>query len=178
MLIPPGGGSVPTTPEDEQTHSFEFNKPNMSTFNPNTSHIQQGTIHLSDHSDTDYGITNEEMARACQDKSFCKNFKLLVAQEIVKFNPNLEGPKSKHQTNSTLKNIQPMINLDLYKGKKPLEFSNTMMAPIRSHQESTIKILQGTFELINIHPLFDEPPPIKGNMTLPKYLKRMLRLVL
>ena len=35
--IPPGGGSVPTTLEDEQTHSFEFKKPNRSTFNPNAS---------------------------------------------------------------------------------------------------------------------------------------------
>ena len=35
--IPPEGGSVPTTPEDEQTHSFEFRKPNTSTFNNNTS---------------------------------------------------------------------------------------------------------------------------------------------
>ncbi len=25
--IPPGGGSVPTTPKDEQSHSFEFNQP-------------------------------------------------------------------------------------------------------------------------------------------------------
>ena len=69
-----------------------------------------------------------------------------------------------------------MINLDLDKGKKPLEFSNAIMEPIRSHQESSIKILQGTFEHININPLFDEPPPIKGNTTLPKYPKRMLRL--
>ncbi|MDF3686451.1 hypothetical protein, partial [Enterobacter hormaechei] len=53
---------------------------------------------------------DEEMARACEDKSFCKNFKLLAAQEIVKFNPNVEGPKSKHQTNSTIENIQPMID--------------------------------------------------------------------
>ena len=57
------------------------------------------------------------MARACQDKTFRKNFKLLAAQEIANFNPKLEGPKSKHQKNSTLKNIQPMINLDLDKGK-------------------------------------------------------------
>ena len=69
-----------------------------------------------------------------------------------------------------------MINLELDKGKQPLEFSNTMMAPIRSHQESTIKILQSIFEHININPLFDEPPPINGNMTLPKYPKRTLRL--
>ena len=50
------------------------------------------------------------------------------------------------------------------------------MAPIKSHQESSIKILQGTFEHININPLFDEPPPIKGNKILPKYPKRKLRL--
>jgi hypothetical protein len=70
--IPPGGGSVPTTPEDEQTPSFGFNKPNTSTFNPNISNLQQGTVHLSDdsESDTDYGITDEEMARAFQDKTF------------------------------------------------------------------------------------------------------------
>lgn len=63
-----------------------------------------------------------------------------------------------------------MINLDLDKGKQPLGFPNTMMAPIRSHQESTIEILQGTFEHINVNPLFDEIPPI------PKYPKRTLRL--
>lgn len=50
------------------------------------------------------------------------------------------------------------------------------MALIRSRQESTIEIIQGTFEHININPLFDEPPPIKENKTLPKYSKRMLRL--
>jgi hypothetical protein len=132
--MPPGEGSVPTSPEDEQSHSFEFSQ-------PNTSNIQQGIVHLSDDSDTDYGITDEEMARACQDKSFRKNFKRLAAQEIVKFNPNLEGPRSKNQTNTTIENIQPMINLDLDKGKQPLEFSNTIMAPIRSHQEPTIEIL-------------------------------------
>jgi hypothetical protein len=141
ILIPPEGASVPTTPEDEQTHSFEFNKPNTSTFNPNISNKQQGTIHLSDDFGTNYDITDEEMARACQDNTFRKNFKHLAAQEIVKFNPNLEKPKSKHQTNPTIENIQPMINLDLDKGKKPLDFPNTIMAPIRSHQESTIEIL-------------------------------------
>lgn len=120
--IPPGGGSVPTTPEDEQTHSFQFSKPNTSTFNPNTSSTQQGNIPLSDDSNNDYDITNEEMTRACQDKTFQNNFKLLAAQEIVKFNPNLEGTKSKHQTNSTLQNVQPMINLDLEKTKQPFEF--------------------------------------------------------
>ena len=45
-----------------------------------------------------------------------------------------------------------------------------------SHQESSIEILQGTFEHININPLFDEPPPIKGNTILPKYPKRTLRI--
>ena len=69
-----------------------------------------------------------------------------------------------------------MINLDLDKGKKPLEFSNTIMALIRSHQELAIEILQSTFEHININPLFNEPQPMKGNKTLPKYPKRMLRL--
>ena len=78
VLIPPEGGSVPTTPKDEQTHSLKFNKPNMSTFNPNTSQIKKGTIHLSDDSNTNYGITDEEMAKACQDKNFHKNFKLLA----------------------------------------------------------------------------------------------------
>ena len=78
MPIPPRGGSVPTTLEDEQTHSFKFSKPNISTFNPNTSNIQ-GTVHLSDDSDNDYGITDEEMARAFQDKTFQNNFKLLEA---------------------------------------------------------------------------------------------------
>ena len=38
--IPPRDGSVPTTPKDKQTHSFEFRKPNMRNFNPNTSHIK------------------------------------------------------------------------------------------------------------------------------------------
>jgi len=161
--MPLGGGSVPTSLEDEQSHSFEFSQ-------PNTSNIQQGIVHLSDDSDTDYGITNEEMARAFQDKSFRKNFKCIVAQEIVKFNPNLEGPKSKNQTNTTIEKIQPMINLDLDKGKQPLEFSNAIMAPIRSHQEPTIEILQSTFEHINVNPLFDEIPPI------PKHPKRTLRL--
>ena len=69
-----------------------------------------------------------------------------------------------------------MINLDLDKGKKPLEFSNTLMAPIRSHQQSIIKILQSTFEHININPLFDKPPPINANKTLPKTPKRTLKL--
>ena len=41
----------------------------------------------------------------------------MAAQEIVKFNPNVEGPKSKNQTNTTIENIQPMINLELEKGK-------------------------------------------------------------
>lgn len=53
-----------------------------------------------------------------------------------------------------------MINLDLDKGKKTLEFSNMKITPMRSHQESTIKILQITFEHINIDPLFDEPPSL------------------
>ena len=44
ITIPPGGGSVPTTPEDEQTHSFEFSKPNTSTFNPNMSNKKQCKI--------------------------------------------------------------------------------------------------------------------------------------
>ena len=116
------------------------------------------------------------MARACQDKNFHKNFKCLATQEIVKFNAHVEGPKSKNQTDTTIETIQTMINLDLDKGKQPLEFSNAIIPPIRSHQESSIKILQGTFEHININPLFDEPPPIKGNMALPKYPKRTLRL--
>ena len=40
--IPLRYGSVPTTLEDENTHSFEFGKPNISTFN--YSNIQQGTF--------------------------------------------------------------------------------------------------------------------------------------
>ena len=32
------------------------------------------------------------------------------------------------------------------------------------------------FEHININPLFDEPQPMKGNKTIPKYPKRTLRL--
>ena len=59
MSIPPTGGSVPTTPDDEKTHSFEISIPNASTFNPNASNTQQGIVHLSDDFDTDYGITNE-----------------------------------------------------------------------------------------------------------------------
>ena len=116
------------------------------------------------------------MARAFQDKAFCENFKLLAAQEIVKFHPHLEQPKSKNQTNSTIEITQPMINLDLDKGKQPLGFPTAIMEPMRSHQESTIKILQITFEHININPLFDEPQPMKGNKTIPKYPKRTLRL--
>ena len=99
--IPLGCGIVPTTPKDEQTHSFEFRKPDIGTFN--LSNIHQGTLHLSDNSDTNNGITNKEVARAFQDKTFQKNFKLLVAQEIVKFNQNLEGSKSKFQDNPMLK---------------------------------------------------------------------------
>lgn len=100
--------------------------------------IQQSTLHLSDDFDTNYGITNKGMARACQDKNFQNNFKLLAAQEIIKFNQNLEGPKSKYQNNLTFENMQPMINLDLDKGKQPLEFSNTKIKHVRSHQELTI----------------------------------------
>ncbi len=108
--MPPGGGSVPTSPEDEQSHSFEFSQ-------PNTSNIQQGTIYLSDDSNTNYGIIDEEMARACQDKFFCKNFKCLAAQEIVKFNPNLEGPKSKNQTNTTIEKHTTHDKFGLRQGK-------------------------------------------------------------
>ena len=57
-----------------------------------------------------------------------------------------------------------------------MEFSNAIMTPIRSHQESSIEILQGTFQHININPLFDEPLLIKGNTILPKFPKRTLRL--
>ena len=53
---------------------------------------------------------------------------------------------------------------------QPLELSIAIMGPIRSHQESTIEILQGTLEHINVNPLFGEIPPI------PKYPKRTLRL--
>lgn len=69
-----------------------------------------------------------------------------------------------------------MINFDLEKRKKLLEFSNPIMTSIRSHQKSTTKILQSIFEYININPLFDEPPSINRNKTLPKYPKRKLRL--
>ena len=47
-------------------------------------------MHLSDDSNMEYGIYDEEMARACWNKTFFKNFKHLAAQEIVKFNANLE----------------------------------------------------------------------------------------
>lgn len=69
-----------------------------------------------------------------------------------------------------------MINLDLDKGKKPLEFSNTKITPIRSHQDSTIEILQSTFKHINISPLFDKPSSINEKKTLPKYPKKTLRI--
>lgn len=81
------------------------------------------------------------MAKVCQDKTFQNKFKLLVAQEIVKFNNNLEGPKSKIQDNPTFKSMQPMINLYLDKGKQPLEFSTIKVTPKRPHQDSTIEIL-------------------------------------
>ena len=70
VLIPHRGGSVPTTLEDEQNKSFKFIKPNTSTFNPNTSNMQQGILHLTDDYNTDYVITDEEMNSACQDKTF------------------------------------------------------------------------------------------------------------
>ena len=61
-----------TTPDDEKTQTFEFSHPNTSTSDPPT--IQKGIVHLSDDSNTKHGISNEEMAKACQDKNFYKNF--------------------------------------------------------------------------------------------------------
>ena len=59
----------------------------------------------------------------------------------MKFNTNFEGPKSKVQDNPIFGDMQPMINLDLDKGKQPLEFSTTRVTPKIIHQDSTIEIL-------------------------------------
>ena len=56
-----------------------------------------------------------------------------------------------------------MINLDSNKGKDPFDCLNTTIPP-------NIGIPQGTFEHINVNPLFD------GNKGLPKYPKRILKL--
>lgn len=113
-------------------------------------------MYLRDNFDIEYGVTDEEMEKACQDKNFRKNFKLFAAQEIAKFSADLEGPRSQVQNYSTFETVQPMINLDLNKGKQPFNCSNMMIPPSISHQESTTEILQSTFEHININPLFDE----------------------
>jgi hypothetical protein len=79
---------------------FEFYHPSTSTSNPPT--LQQGMVHLSDDSDIEYGVTDEEMAKDFQDKNFRKNFHLLTAQEIVKFNANLEERSSQVQNYPSL----------------------------------------------------------------------------
>ena len=94
----------------------------------------------------------------------------------MKFNTNLEGPKSKSHDNSTSKNMQPMVNLDIDKGKQPLELSTIKAKPKIPHQESTIEILYGTFEHININPLFDEHPSLNAKKNHLKYLKRTSRI--
>lgn len=88
----------------------------------------------------------------------------------------MKGPKYKYQDNSTFENIQPMINFDLDKGKQYLELLTTKVTPKKLYKESTIEIIQGTFEHININPIFDEPPSINRNKTLSKYPKRKLRI--
>ena len=66
---------VPTTPNDEKSQTFESYHPHTSTFNPPT--LPQAVVHLSDDYNMEYGISNEEMARACQNKTFHKHFKHL-----------------------------------------------------------------------------------------------------
>ena len=78
LPIPPEGGSVPTTLEDEHMHSFKFENPITITFNYST--IQQGTLHFSDDSNTDYGIPNEELAKACQNNNFQKKLQTIDNQ--------------------------------------------------------------------------------------------------
>ena len=97
---------------------------------------------------------------------------------MVKFNPNLEWPKSKVQDNPTFGIMQPMINLDLDKGKQSLDFSTTKVTPKRIHHDSSIDILQGTFEHINITPLYDAPPSNNVNQPSSKYPKRTLKIYL
>ena len=63
LPIQPSQESVPTTPDDEQSQTFESYHPHTSTFNPPT--LPQAIVHLSDDCDIEYGISNEEMARAC-----------------------------------------------------------------------------------------------------------------
>lgn len=157
LPIPPGQESVPTTPNDEQSQTFKSYHPHTSTSNPPT--LPQAIVHLSDDSNTKYGISNEEMARACQNKAFHKNFKHLAAREIVKFNTS-----SQVQIYSTSDNMPPMINFDSHKGKEPLDHLTTSLP-------TNLGIPQGTFENININPLFDT-----GNKDLLKYPKRTLRL--
>ena len=96
LPIPPDQESVPMTPDDEQSQKFESYHPHTSIFNPPT--LQQAIVHLSDDSDMKFGISDEEMARAYQRKTFLKNFKLLAAQEIVKFNTDLEDPSLRFKT--------------------------------------------------------------------------------
>ena len=57
-----------------------------------------------------------------------------------------------------------MINFDSNKGKESLDYLNASLP-------TNLSIPQGTFENININPLFDA-----GNKDLPKYPKRTLRL--
>ena len=157
LPIPPGQESVPTTLDDEQSQTFESYHRHTSTSNLET--LPHTIVHLSDDSDIEYGISNEEMARACQNKTFRKNFKHLAAQEIVKFNTH-----SQVQSYPTVDNMPPMINFDSNKGKQSLYHFHTSLP-------TNISIPQGAFENININPLFDD-----GNKDLPKYPKRTLRL--
>ena len=50
-------------PDDEQSQTFESYHPHTSISNPKT--LPQAIVHLNDDSDTEYGIFDEEMARAC-----------------------------------------------------------------------------------------------------------------
>ena len=74
-------------------------------------------MNLSDDFDMEYGIFDGEMAMPFQNKTFHNNFKHLGAQEIVKFNANLEEQNPQVQNYSTLENMPSMINLDSNKGK-------------------------------------------------------------
>ena len=106
------------TPDDEKSQTFESYHPHTSTFNPPK--IEQAIVHLSDYSDIEYGISDEEIARGCLNKTFHKHFKHLVAQEIVKFNTNMEEQNSKVQNYSMSDNMPPMVNLDSNKRERTI----------------------------------------------------------
>ena len=57
-----------------------------------------------------------------------------------------------------------------------MEFSTTNVTPKRIHQDSSIEILQGIFEHINIKPLYDAPPSNNVNQPSSKYPKQTLRI--